>query len=178
MDTTLKSIQRAYINMKLDEAKKMPGNYVSIDVLNFKVPKFAIPKSGKILSRDKRHITLIYSENTDVPKSVIEKALESFPEKIIVAADKFAVFDNPDDEKTVTLVLKVKSKNLDDMSKKLIDIGCKHSYDSINHHISIAYGVDKDEATRIVDEQPQYNDDIIVSGLTIEPIVGDWSETL
>jgi hypothetical protein len=176
MNKTLESVQQAYIKMKLDEAKKKPGNYVSIGVLNFKVPKFAIPKTGKILSRDKRHVTLIYSENTDISKKTIEEALSSFPEKIIAKPNGYAIFDNPDDEKTCTLVLKVESKNLEDMSKKLLDIGCKHSYDSINHHISIAYGVDKNEANEIVKNQVEDSNEIILGGLTIEPIVDDWDK--
>lgn len=155
------------------------GTYVSIDVTSIKIPAALIPRTGKVLPKEKQHVTLIYSEKKTVPVDEVRPVLKKFKAPIETEASEVDLFDNPDDENTVSLVLKIKSDELNEISNALIDLGLKHSYDDVNHHISIAYGVDRTEAKKIKARSGGYLPiKVELDGFKVEPIKDNWGETL
>lgn len=164
---------------------KSPGNYVSIDARDpngFTIPNELRPKTGTEVKLDDRHVTLIYSTNSSLDHNRLLRVIESeFPKKIqanIVGFDCFDALpkDGEHDEGKATLVMKLESPILDKIHARLIQLGCRHSYDEFSAHISLYYNVDRDEChalqkklSRDISQPMKIN----LSGYTSEPIDED-----
>lgn len=75
------------------------------------------------------HITVLYSKT----RVNVNPSQFKLPSPITVS--RWHVFDN---EKR-PLVLKIKSKEIDEIHKRLIDMGGTHDYPSFQAHITVAY---------------------------------------
>lgn len=163
------------------------GNYVSIDVdanSVFNIPHK--PTSGIETPQDKRHVTLIYSKESNVnPRDVLSWLTLNCHRTIVAEADYYAAFDSipkagERDENLATLVVKLKSPVLVDIHDKLKAMGMNHSYPEFSPHVSLFYKVDRDECHRVVDAlnstKPSYS--VVLSGYHSSPINEDWVKSL
>lgn len=146
---------REYI---LEEASKPEGNYVALkyaDINDFPIPD---TKTGSAVLPDKRHVTLMYSKESSVcPKMVENYMLKNHPvDSLTAIATKAELLDDipkegERDENKGTIVLKLHSSQLNKMHEDLKTLGLKHSYDEFSPHVSLVYGVDRDEGLRHVE---------------------------
>ena len=156
------------------------GNYVSLDVDN---PEIDLDlKSGTVVPPGKHHVTLMYSEGTDVPKDKIKKGIEWMTGSRTAKSHSVDVFDSDDDPTKGCIVLDIDSDHLHNIHEELRRIGLRHSYQEFKPHVTLAYGVDIDEAKRIAKElnaklkmEPCL---ITMKGLVVKPIKDNWSDEL
>lgn len=126
------------------------GNYVCAYTDKPPIPETLLPKSGIIVPPGKCHITLIYSEFSDVDQRLVNNVLSMLPQNLDLTVTSAEVFDSKDEEGNITdkgtLVLKVKNKFVDQLHDSLISLGMMHSYPEYAQHVTIAYKVGADEA--------------------------------
>jgi len=171
-----------------EAATKPSGNYMSIGVDgSLMLPGFVPPKTGTEVTLDKQHVTLIYSKESNTNHGVLlDKIEQSFPTEIAAKVVEFACFDDlpkdgERDENKSTLVVKLKSDLLVKIHEKLKQLGCEHSYPKFSPHVSLYYGVDRDECHRLVakmNSRVPFPTDVRLSGYVSQPIVKDWGKTL
>lgn len=159
------------------------GNYASIDVKEkIDVPLLIKDLSGVEVPLEKQHVTLMYSEFSNIPHEKILHVLEDlFPETIFAEGYEFECFDSPDDPTKSALVLKVESFILNQMHTHLLSMGCNHSYPEYQPHISFFYGVDKEECHAIKDllnQVTKFPIRVSLSGIKTEDIKKDWGKNL
>lgn len=164
-----------------------PGNYICSYCETPFVPNELLPKTGKLLT-DKHHITIIYSENSNVDQRVIQNVLSMVPDSFDLGYDCFSCFDSipkegERDENKATLVLKVKSKVASQLHDTMKMLGMQHSYPEFSPHVSICYEVDREEAYQCVynlntwlANQPQMT--IQTKYFESKPIDKDWVKKL
>jgi 2'-5' RNA ligase len=132
------------------ESDSAPGNYVCA-YCNFPfLPDHLYPKTG-IKSEKEPHITLMYSEYTNVDDRVLKSFLTTIPQQFGLQWDHVDVFDSEQDEESnekpvAALVLKVKSSTAVAIHEALKTLGMQHSYEEFSPHVTIAYKVDREEA--------------------------------
>lgn len=160
------------------EEETMSGNYVSIGLKTpANLPKMDI-KTGKVLDSKDHHVTIMYSRDTDVPhEDVMSQVNKAIKGHVVAKASGFEAFDSPDGDGSA-LVLKLDSPELDTIHKNLKEMGLKHSYRAYKPHLSIAYGVDSQEAKKLVGSlnngfKPF---DVHLAGVEAEPIKQNWSD--
>ena len=173
---------REYLAEATDTGK---GNYVSIGC---KFPDFVEELDLASGSLNKSpHITLIYSkESKEDPKDILSDIQVKFGTKSIpcevVEAAKFDSLPKKGerDEKKACVVLKLKSKKLEDIHEFLKGKGLKHSYPEFSPHLTLFYDVDSDEANTVVST---LNATGALDGLTINcsgfksnTIIEDWNK--
>lgn len=172
----------------LESVTKPEGNYLSINVdASLVLPGFIPPKTGTEVPLNKQHVTLIYSEKSNIdPDRLLTKIQSEFPNEITAKVYEFACFDalpkdGERDENKSTLVVKLKSDMLEKIHVRLKQLGCSHSYNQYSAHVSLFYGVDRDECHRLVktlNRAVKLPTDARLSGYTSERIIDDWSEKL
>lgn len=159
------------------EEEPMTGNYVSIGLNKpANLPKMDI-KTGKILDSKDHHVTIMYSRDSNVPhEDVLSKVKSQIDGHVVAKASGFAAFDSPDDTGSA-LVLKLDSPELNTIHKNLKEMGLQHSYKAYKPHLSIAYGVDTNEAKELVGSlNKEFKSfDVHLAGIEAEPIVKNWS---
>lgn len=170
----------------LAEAKDTnTGNYVSVGCLMPEISKDLELKSGN--PNKEPHVTLIYSkESTENPKDILSDIQVRFGTKeILCGVIEAAKFDSlpkkgERDENKACIVLKLKSKKLEDIHEFLKGKGLKHSYPEFSPHLTLFYDVDSDEANTVVST---LNATGALDGLTINcsgfksnTIIEKWNE--
>lgn len=147
----------------LQEAYAPKGNYVSIkatdhNIFNIKrYPGAVAPKSGIEVPIEDRHVTLIYSEESNIDcHSLVDSVMSKFPDVILADVVGFEAFDDVPkegerDSTKATVVAVLKSPVLDMVHEHLKAYGCYHSYQQYSPHISLYYEVDLQEAHLVVD---------------------------
>ena len=156
------------------------GNYVSLEVDD---PEIELKlESGTIVPAGKHHVTLMYSVGTDVPEEKIKKAIEWMTGSRTAKSNSVDVFDSQDNPSSGCIVLKIDSDHLQNIHEELKRIGLRHSYSDYQPHVTLAYGVDIEEArstakqlNKKLQETPCL---ITMRGLSIEPINDNWSDDL
>lgn len=164
------------------------GNYMSINVDGSMVlPGFVKPKTGTEIPLDKQHVTLIYSQTSELdPGELLSKIESLFPHEIPAQVYEFASFDalpkdGTRDATEATLVVKLKSDMLNKIHEKLKELGCEHSYPEYSAHVSLYYGVNKKECDLLVklnNRIVKLPSDIRLAGYKSEPIIEDWGKDL
>jgi hypothetical protein len=167
------------------------GNYASILVVNrLNIPDdgvLAQMHSGIEVPLDKQHVTLVYSVNSNIdPQLILQTLNTEFPREFNVDAVEFAYFDSlprngERDSSLSTLVLKLTSPVLEMIHRRLLEIGCTHSYPDYSAHISLYYDVDRDECRKTVEQlnaTVKLPLSVKLGGYTSEIIVEDWQTTL
>lgn len=178
--------------LKESDITEKPGNYVSIKCECPALPDIflqssgEITKSGKCVPEGEHHITLMYSEFSDVDQALISKVLSSAADDFYVKITGAECFDAKLDgvlqEDKKTLVLTVQSSILDTLHETLVSLGMTHSYPVFSPHITIAYDVDIDECMIIKNKIEQYLYDnqltVRANGFESKPIEKNWSSKL
>lgn len=164
------------------------GNYVSIKVENgLSIPSLEKLFGGSHVCDPKdQHVTLIYSKGTEVSKNKILDTLHQWNGKIEVELGDVTAFDatpkeGERDSSLCTIVIKLKSKTLDDIHERLKDIGLKHSYPDFSPHISILYNLpieEKEKAISTIEKWIPGNSDVVtLRGFIVQPIKENWAES-
>lgn len=126
-----------------------PGNYVCSYCEKPIVPDSMLPQSGK-RPEDNYHITLIYSQFSDVDQRIIANLLEMVPRDYDLVYDLVDCFDSIKEGETeatkAALVLKVVSPTAEKIHESLVSLGMEHSFPEFSPHVTLAYDVDIDEA--------------------------------
>lgn len=167
----------------------MNGTYVGANVDELS------PELKKLLSVEvagtrvkKQHITVIYSlveVDYDIVNIVLDQISTPFKAEVIDAAcfDALPSDDGTRDVNVSTIVLRLKSVALEAVHSSLLSIGATHTYKSYEPHVSIWYGVPREQAREVVDElnkilcAPDATKlKITVTGLYVEPLQVDWGE--
>ena len=164
------------------------GNYVSTFTSMPILPTNFLPKSGTIVPEGKHHLTLVYSEFSDVDSRLIRNLVQMLPPSLDLVVLSAEVFDSKDENDDLTdkgtLVLKVKNRFVDQLHDSLISLGMQHSYPDFAQHVTIAYKVDREEA---YEKAGQLNDflqelptPIVLktNGYESEGIDKNWSDKL
>ena len=156
------------------------GNYVSLEVDD---PEIELKlDSGTIVPSGKHHITLIYSEGTNVPEEKIKNAIEWMTGSRTVKSKSVVVFDSQDNPSSGCIVLKIDSDHLQNIHEELKRIGLRHSYSDYQPHVTLAYDVDIEEARTTADHLNKKLQEtpclITMRGLTINKINDNWSDDL
>ena len=166
------------------------GNYVSIDAKDpngFMLPARLRPKTGTEVKLADRHVTLVYSEKSNLDPVKLLKVIEDkFPKKIQAEIIGFDCFDalpknGTRDVKKSTLVMKLKSPVLDKIHERLVELGCQHSYDKFSAHVSLYYDVEINECHQLkktLERKTHLPMQIELSGYKSEPIDDDWENKL
>ena len=172
----------------LEAVTKPSGNYLSIGVdASLLLPGFTLPKTGTEVPLNKQHVTLIYSEKTNLnPAHLLSKLQSRFPNEIAARAYMFDCFDalpknGERDANKSTLVVKLKSDMLTKMHEYLKELGCAHSYDTYSAHVSLFYDVDREECHALVkklNRTVKLPTDVRLAGYKSERIVKDWGKNL
>jgi 2'-5' RNA ligase len=172
----------------IEAAKVKTGNYVSVDVTlpeDFK--ELIKPKTGTIVPPEKHHVTVIYSENSNEPMHKVRKICESFGDSFEFKTKQAAAFDDlpkegERDENKATLVIKLSCPEVEAIHEELKKNGLSHSYPEFSQHVSLVYGMDKDECLEMVkslnESTTKKNFTIQGSGFNINPIIKNWGSTL
>ena len=170
----------------ISESKKQ-GNYVSINVKT----SIEIKSLGSIFGESSvcnpgdQHVTLIYSEGTNVDKGVITKLLRNYEGDLDVTTNGAAAFDSlpkdgERDEKLCTIVVKLKSGILDEIHEKLKKIGLNHSYPEFSPHVSLLYNIPIDQKQKAIDIVSKFlkadMSTVTLAKFNINPIIKDWHE--
>ena len=170
----------------LAEAKDTnTGNYVSVGCSMPEISKDLELKSGN--PNKEPHVTLIYSkESTENPKDILSDIQVRFGTKEIlcevIGAAKFDSLPKKGerDENKACIVLKLKSKKLEDIHEFLKNKGLKHSYPEFSPHLTLFYGVDRDEANGVVATLNATGilEDLVLScsGFKSNTIIEDWGK--
>lgn len=156
------------------------GNYVSMMVDD---PKINIEiSSGTIVPPGKHHVTLMYSEGSDIPEERIRKKIEWMTGNRSVVSKKAEVFDSQEDPSLGCVVLTVESYHLHNIHGELRRLGMKHSYSEFKPHVTLAYDVDIEEARRVANDLNKTLSTtpcvLILHGLEVAPIKENWSDSL
>lgn len=164
------------------------GNYVSIDVSS-DLPSFGLPEKypdANVCPRHDQHVTLIYSKGTNIPLGKVAKFLKTLPEKFTATVSDVAAFDavpkdGERDENLCTIVLKLKSPELNQVHEGLKKIGLTHSYEDFSPHVSLMYGFPrdkKDECLEFVREQIKQNMEVKLKDFKNNKIIENWADKL
>lgn len=125
------------------------GNYVCTHTDAPNVPDSLLPKSGTVVPAGKHHLTLVYSEFSDVDQRLVNNLLQMLPDSLELIVTGSEVFDSKDDEGNTTdkgtLVLKIKNSFIDQLHESLVSLGMQHSYPEYAQHVTVAYKVDREE---------------------------------
>lgn len=152
------------------------GNYVSVAS---KFPKIMDQMDVASGSKSKDpHITLVYSKESTVDKSVLLKSIQQqFKDYGVAEIIGAAAFDGEDDK--ACIVLKLKSPQLKKINTALCSFGdIKHSYPDYQPHLTLFYGVDKEEADYWVKWLNSRVKGIMLEfkGFDSTTIIEDWNE--
>lgn len=138
-----------FLEFLQEDAGIWPGNYVAATTNDPVLPEDLLPKSGT-RPIDKSHITLMYSEFTDVDPRIIENFLKTVPQDFEVKPTGFELFDSKKDGELIpeksTLVMRVDHPFLYTIFESLVSLGMEHSYPEFSPHVTIAYDVDREDA--------------------------------
>jgi hypothetical protein len=164
------------------------GNYVSIDV-STPIKIDGLEKNfpdATVCDTHHQHVTLIYSEGTNVAPEKIKNLLRDNKKKIVVDAGEVAAFDalpkdGERDENMCTIVVKLKSKELETIHKRLKnDLGMRHSYPDFSPHISVMYNLPRDQKEKAMEVVGKWVKDNMLNftleHFNINPIVKNWSD--
>lgn len=172
----------SFIDYICEQSGVFPGNYVSADCDHPKLPEHLLPKTGKKTDDSSAHITLMYSKNTAIDKRVIDNVLSLAPHVFSLRVDSAACFDSQDSEDECCIVLKVHSPVAVQLHDTMKSLGMVHSYDEFSPHVTIAYGVKRDEGYAL---QQQITDWIISNPMSLQtklvkhaPIDTEWVNKL
>jgi hypothetical protein len=168
-------------------AESAKGNYVSINVAS-PLPDFKLEQmygGSKVCEFGDQHVTLIYSTGSDVPLSRVDRFIELLPKTVqatVIGVEAFDAVpkDGERDENLCTIVLTLKSEQLDKIYEGLLCLGMKHSYPEFSPHISLMYGFERERKEECLEYLRSR-----ISGLTVELagyknsiIVKDWADKL
>ena len=169
----------------LEATDTKTGNYVSVGCATPDILKNLDMKSGS--PNKEPHVTLIYSKESKLnPKDVLSDIQVKFGTKDIpcevVEAAKFDSLPKKSerDMHKACIVLKLKSKKLDEIHSFLKAEGLSHSYPEFSPHLTLYYDVDADEASIVTST---LNATGVLEGLTIScsgftstTIIEDWNK--
>jgi len=164
------------------------GNYVSVDVAS-DLPSFGLPEKYpdyKVCSRHDQHVTLIYSPTTNMPLGKVAKFLKTLPSSFKATVSDVAAFDavpkdGERDENACTIVLKLKSPELNGIHDDLKKLGLKHTYDEFSPHVSLIYGFPRDKKEECLEFiRLQIKDGLSVSlrDFKNNKIIKNWADKL
>lgn len=122
-------VQQFQINLILDSLK------VDLFKLNAITPDY--------------HVTVMYApklHQLDV-KTTYEQVYALAPSLLIVLCDEVTYFTEAD--KTCALVMKLICPELHELHESLSALGLEHTYVPYQPHLSLAYGLDEDEAAHL-----------------------------
>ncbi len=132
----------------IESSARIGGNYVSFDVERPKFVDAIDPHTGQVSKQF--HVTVIYSNDTDMDPEMVLKNVVRFRQMGFVAKVVSAeVFDSQDDQSTGCVVLKLDCDQLHATHSSLVNMGLRHSYASFEPHVTLWYGVALDEANSI-----------------------------
>lgn len=164
------------------------GNYVCAYSNPPPIPNEFLPKSGKIVPVGKHHITLVYSQFSEVDSRILSNLISMLPPELELVVTGADCFDSKDAEGNTTdkstLVVKVKNKFVDNLHASLISLGMQHSYDQFEQHVTIAYDVDMDECHKLAADINMWLQEwaeplkIYTTSYHSEGIEKNWAETL
>lgn len=148
---------KSFVQYICEENNIVPGNYVSATCDLPVLPQELMPVSGKRTDNNSAHITLIYSQHSNVDHKLINTILGMVTDKFPLTVDHFECFDavpkeGEHDENKCTLVAKVKSAYAVTLHDTFKTLGMEHSYPEFSPHISIAYDVDREEGYQVKDK--------------------------
>ena len=167
-----------------------PGNYIAMTVTEeFTNLSAALndTHSGIYVPLDRRHVTLMYSPNTSIePVTILNVLRSEFPDEFAADAVQFACFDalpkdGERDSTTGTLVVKLESPLLEQIHSRLIELGCRHTYQTYSAHVSLHYDMDLTECQDLVEtlnSTVEFPFKIKLASYTSEQIVENWQSTL
>lgn len=127
-----------------------PGNYVAVYVTPPMLPESLLPAEGK-RPENNYHVTLIYSEFSNVNHDTINRICGDVDKGLIVDLIEAAVFDSipkdgERDQNLATLVMKLKNDHIEKLHESLKSLGCVHSYPDYSPHVTVAYNVPREQA--------------------------------
>lgn len=133
-----------------EQISTKPGNYVCLNCNKPNIPDELLPKSGK-QPDGKHHMTLMYSEHSNVDSRLIQRLIDNLPNEFGLNATNTELFDSRNDDGEInpdkkTLVLRVQHPFVDSIHDSLKRLGMQHSYEDFSPHITLAYDCDTDEA--------------------------------
>lgn len=179
---------KSFLEYLSEQTGIYPGNYVCINCTTPTLPEKLLPKTGK-LAAGKSHITLMYSKESNVNQKTIANVLSTYPIDLDLDCCSSACFDSipkagERDESKGTLVLKINNQHLDKIHETLKSLGMQHSYPEFSAHVTIAYGVDREEAHDCANQisnwliDPNNTISIKTTGFEHNPIDENWSSKL
>jgi hypothetical protein len=179
---------KSFLEYLSEQAGVYPGNYICANCTTPTLPAHLLPKSGKMAS-DKSHITLMYSKESNVNQKTIANVLSTYPIDMDLDCYSADCFDSipkngERDENKGTLVLKIKNQHLDKLHETLKMLGMQHSYLEFSAHVTVAYGVDREEAHECANAisnwlcDPMNKIRVKTTGFESNPIDENWSAKL
>lgn len=120
------------------------GNYVSIKT---KLEQGDVDLRGGVFTKSP-HVTLMYSPDTQIEFSKIDKVLEKYDQPITAKFSGISIFGDGDSEGDSAVVLRLESEKLHEIHKELQKLGLKHTYD-FEPHLTFAYKLNKEAAEEL-----------------------------
>jgi hypothetical protein len=152
--------------------ESISGNYISIDSSPVIIPDLGkLFPEIKVCTPDKQHVTLMYSVDSDVLKSRIEKYLSQY-DRLVAFPKDVESFDGSDGT-TCTVVVTLDCDDLFKINIALSKMGMTHSFPSYSPHLSIAYDVPKDQSDAVTEYVKPYVKEIgsiQLNKFNIEPL--------
>lgn len=115
----------------------------------------------------KYHVTMIYSLQ-HVPN--VDDLIDN-DQKIECKFDSFAIFGENND----SLVLKIKSKELQEKHQYYLTNGATHTFDEFKPHITLSYDIGDDFD---YESLPKFSGKIVLCDEYAEPLDTEWKEKL
>lgn len=176
-----------FLNHLQELAAAPEGNYIGLSAKFLNPFEGLVPNTGVPVEKDKLHTTLMYSKTTSVDPDLIAQYLNRFhPNNHYAIAHEAEMFDvipkeGERDENKGTVVLKLKSDSLDKAHEDLKMLGLQHNYPEFKPHVSLYYGIDRDEGRQIVDHinsSGKLPIRVDLNTIRSEPIKSNFSKTL
>jgi len=176
-----------------EKADEPAGTYVGCKVSPFEEAhrelfQAIVGLEGSKVPAKKLHTTVIYSKKYVDPK-LLEPALEGYNQQplqgTIIGAAAFDALPKADGTRAddvATLVIKLKCDPLLELHAALKELGCTHTYPELSPHVSLFYGVPKEECHAAVERLntaiSKLTEPLTVElhSLYAEPIKQDWAE--
>lgn len=140
---------KSYQQYICEQQQTAKGNYVAVSCTT-NATKLVSPEDGEVV--DDSHITLMYSEHSNVDHETILSELNNKFKSILgdtIKANKVDYFENESGEDG-TIVIRINNETLNEIHLMLTDLGMKHSYPSYNPHVSLVYHVSKEKYNSIL----------------------------
>lgn len=174
------------------QADTVIGTYVGAGVSPFTAAHrelFQVIKglSGLKIGAAKLHSTIIFSRGAVVEAELIQPILDTYKLPLKARISGAAAFDAlpgtnlERDAEVATLVIKLDSPELMQLHAACRDLGCTHTFPELSPHVSLFYGVPKQECHEAADRLTAYIEKlpeplyVELYKLYTEPLKQNWA---